>query len=1485
MPKHHKRSRHHKHGDRRSASESSADSSSRRRRRRSDSTVQSLDRFTEAMTRFLESTTNRQPSMPFRGDTVPIFNPSDRNQSAEVWCKKIDELRELYRWDEDTTIYYALSKLSGFAEIWYRGLGSLKHSWEEWKAKLCEAFPPKLNYFNLLTEMMRRTKRTNESYTEYFHEKMVLLNACDIRGTRAVDCILGGIQDRIIVSSAKVGKFQTPEALYQHFGSMENDDKPATVPYRDNQRGSFGQVIKQKRHDNRRQPNESGVVCYRCNKTGHYANACKENAAAGPSDKRCNICRVRGHDEKNCFRKGVEGQRRVALLKVVDEDPVNQKYFKKAQINDIPSEAYIDFGSSCSIIKYDEAKKFGLIIQKEETMLRGYGNGKALSMGSVTFRLKIDEVTATIKSLVVNDDEQDIPLLVGRNFTELPMVLVKKDKDTLTFYNNDDEEENQIVNVEDKAPTCKIPLIVQQDTIIPPNHQCFVGVKAKNGYVGDVYIEGNLRMQEGKESCVPHAVLRINEDRVTYVPVINFSEQDIVLKAKKVVARCWPCVEEIEPKEKLLRVDVEQLPPLDRENIIIGPISWEQKEIVFNLLQEYRDCIAENVDELGCVTSAQMDIKLKDDTPFYYRPYRVAKTEQDKIMEIVNELLESNIIRESSSEYSSPVLLVRKKNGEQRMCIDYRKLNSLTIQDRYPLPRIDDQIDRLRGGKYFTSLDLKSGYYQIPMNNEAKKYTAFSTYAGLYEFNRMPFGLTNAPRCFQRFMNRVLGPVNNIAAVYLDDVLLHAKTVEDALEGLRKVLQIFREQNLTLNLKKCSFLSTSVEFLGFEIEKDAVRPGKDKIKAVKDFPVPTTVKNIRQFLGLTGYFRQFVKNYAAITKPLTRLIKKSTTWSWKEDEDSAFKKLKEILMSRPVLALYNPNTITEVHTDASSVGMAGILLQIQDDQKLHPVAYFSRQTTDAEAKYHSYELETLAVVETLKKFRAYLIGINFTLVTDCNAIKATKEKKNLIPRIARWWLQIQEYTFEVRYRPGDRMKHVDALSRNVGSSHDGECVIRITQDDWVLAGQLTDSKIKVIRDILKRPPVTDYEKGIYKDYALRNGRVYRITARGIQWVVPRGMRHHVVRAAHDEMGHFAIEKTLFRLCEHYWFPKMREYVEKYVSCCIQCLFNKKSSGKKEGFLHPIPKGSEPMKTIHIDHLGPFPKSRRGNLILIVAVDSFTKFLFLRAVKSTKTKYVLEFLKDIFSTYGAPQMIISDQGSSFTAKKFAMFCQQNAIRHIKNAVATPRANGQVERLNRSILNVLLTTTLEEELWDENVKKVQFAINNVQNKTTGRTPSELLFGYKPRGGSDILLKDEVELTSGVLANLLEEREKVAEHVSKQQESQKRQFDRRRKKPRKYKVGDLIVLEKIEPAASTSRKLVSPYSGPFVVSSILPNDRYVVADMDGTQRTRNKSRYSRTVAVDRMKPWVPLDELSETSSSEEEPVEDGIVLSDPDNQPEAD
>lgn len=640
---------------------------------------------------------------------------------------------------------------------------------------------------------------------------------------------------------------------------------------------------------------------------------------------------------------------------------------------------------------------------------------------------------------------------------------------------------------------------------------------------------------------------------------------------------------------------------------------------------------------------------------------------------------------------------------------------------------------------------------------------------------------------------------------------------------MEQVFVLLQNEGLTLNPDKCRFLMTSVEYLGFEISNSTVKPGIAKTRAVREFDTPKSVHNIRQFLGLTGYFRHFVKNYSTIAKPLTDLTKKNVTWKWTEVEQEAFKQLKKVLVERPVLHLFDPKDHTEVHTDASSLGLAGILMQKLENDRLHPVDFFSRKTTLLESRYHSYELETLAVVESLKKFRVYLIGREFAVVTDYNALKASSSKKHLLPRIARWWLQLQEFTFEVQYRPGNRMRHVDALSRNPALTEEPaeESVMRIEEAYWVLSAQLTDEKIQRIREVLSKPPDTDEARDIYKNSTLRDGRIYRITVKGLQWVVPRGMRQQVVRAAHDDLGHFGVEKTLRRVCEHYWFPRMRKYIEQYIGCCIGCIFGKKPSGKKEGYLYPIPKKAEPFDTLHIDHYGPLPKTSRGNLHVIVVVESFTKFVFLKAVKSTNAKYAVNFLREIFNLYGKPRVLISDQGSAFTSRRFQQFCRINKVKHVLNAVATPRANGQVERFNRTMKYALLTTCAEEDKWNLCVGQIQFAINNVQSKATGKTASELLHGFRPRTGLDSELTDEIGQIPRMIDDIITVREHVGQKLEEQAQKQKAYYDKKRKETRKYKEGDLVVILKQDSSAG-SKKMLKPYDGPMVVKKGLDKDR---------------------------------------------------------------
>lgn len=344
-------------------------------------------------------------------------------------------------------------------------------------------------------------------------------------------------------------------------------------------------------------------------------------------------------------------------------------------------------------------------------------------------------------------------------------------------------------------------------------------------------------------------------------------------------------------------------------------------------------------------------------------------------------------------------------------------------------------------------------------------------------------------------------------------------------------------------------------------------------------------------------------------------------------------------------------------------------------------------------------------------------------------------KRDLIPRIARWWLIAQEFNFTVEYRPGIKMAHVDALSRNPVedvSEHPEINIleVNITKEDWILSAQLQDQHCKHIIEVLSRKPIDADEKCIHKEYVLKDQRLYKATEKGPKWYVPKRARRTLAAYYHDKRGHLATEKTVKALSDFYWFPRMRKYIQRYISSCLECLYNKTPTGKQEGFLHSIEKVSTPMDTIHVDHLGPFVKSTKGNSYLIVAVDGFTKYLWAKAVASTKTKALIQFLEETVSVFGIPRRIICDRGTCYTSNVFREFTERLGIKLILNATATPRANGQVERYNRTILASLSATADDERKWDRHIDSIRFGINSSVQSVTRKSPHELLFGYKVR-----------------------------------------------------------------------------------------------------------------------------------------------------------
>lgn len=430
------------------------------------------------------------------------------------------------------------------------------------------------------------------------------------------------------------------------------------------------------------------------------------------------------------------------------------------------------------------------------------------------------------------------------------------------------------------------------------------------------------------------------------------------------------------------------------------------------------------------------------------------------------------------------------------------------------------------------------------------------------------------------------------------------------------------------------------------------------------------------FVGLASYFRRFVPGFSLLAKPLYKLIRKNVAFKFQTEENSTFEALKACLSSKPILSIYSPRAETELHCDASASGFGGILLQKQDNNKWHPIAFWSQRTTPAESKYHSFELECLAVLYALRRFHIYLAGRKFKIITDCDSFRHTLSKRDINPRISRWALFLQNYDYEIVHRPGKRMAHVDALSR----CHSVLVIESSTFERTLSVCQDRDEEIRKIRDNL--------EKNEMKYYELRDRLVYRKDRyKKLLFYVPCSMEANVIRTCHDDLGHLGINKTVDKIVKAYWFPRMRDKVRDYIGNCLKCIELSPPSGRAEGYLHGIPKGNLPFATIHVDHLGPLEKTGKGYRYVLVIIDAFTRFIRLYPCKSTTTEESVKHLHEYFRAYNKPKRLISDRGTCFTSDAFKEYLKSETIEHVLVAVNTPRAKGEVERFNKIITPML------------------------------------------------------------------------------------------------------------------------------------------------------------------------------------------------------
>lgn len=794
----------------------------------------------------------------------------------------------------------------------------------------------------------------------------------------------------------------------------------------------------------------------------------------------------------------------------------------------------------------------------------------------------------------------------------------------------------------------------------------------------------------------------------------------------------------------------------------------------------------------GCAKIPPIDFWLTDTTPIRQNPRRKAFVEKDVIDKEVRQMLDMGVIRPSHSPWSSPVHIVPKKDGTNRFCIDYRKVNQRVVADAYPLPFTRDLIDSLAGAKVFSTLDLAKGYWQFPLSESAKSVTAFVTADGLYEFNVLPFGICVAPAIFQRVLNRCLAGLP-FARVYIDDIIVYSQSIEQHRAHLLEVFDRLVSYNLVLNVKKCQFFKCHVQFLGFTVTPDGIQPNNDKIDSVLKLAAPKSKKEVQEFLGFVNFYRDFCPGMAEKAACLYDLVKKDVEFQWQGEHESAFRSIIDMLTSPPLLAIPDMQSPFFVSTDASSKAVGVVLFQKQGGAE-QPVAYASRVLKDSERKYSVIEKELLAIIFGLKRFRYYLLGRKFTLYTDHNPLQHISSLKDSYGRIGRWTMYLQDYQFDVVYRPGRSNGNADALSR---------CPTLNT----IFVDSFDEDYGRLVRSE-SLPQSSPYAR-FASNLCVHDHKVW-FGARGFQTeCIPKQNRARLLSNIHG-MGHFGINKTFKLVRSVAWWPNLYRDVASYVKACLPCQRRKPPTPSQQPSTLPQHfTAVYPLECVAWDVMGPLPESNSGNRFVLVIVDIYSRWTEAYPLTDSAAETIAEaFYVNFIARFGSPKRLHSDLGPNLNARVVHTLCDVYEIDRSHSVPYYPQGNGVVERLNRVLQDIIAKRLMDKDSrdWDKELPAAVFAYNVSPHVETKCSPYFLFFNREacissttPKQTDDrpLLLK-RYAILQDVLTKNCEANNHSENHVMES-----------------FHVGDRVLLHRPH-MSNEPKKFSLPWRGPYVVTA---------------------------------------------------------------------
>ena len=856
------------------------------------------------------------------------------------------------------------------------------------------------------------------------------------------------------------------------------------------------------------------------------------------------------------------------------------------------------------------------------------------------------------------------------------------------------------------------------------------------------------------------------------------------------------------------------------------------------LLHEYADVFPSDL-PTGLPPRRDIDHKIEvlpGSEPPSRATYKMSPKELDELKKIIQELLEHGFIQPSISPYGAPVLFVKKKDGSIRMCVDYRALNKITVKNKYPLPRIDELLDRLKGAKYFSKIDLRSGYHQVRIDEADIPKTAFRTRYGHFEFLVLPFGLTNAPATFMHMMQSIFRKyLDEFVIVFLDDILIYSKTKEEHEEHVEKVLKLLRENKLYAKESKCEFFKSEVSFLGHVVSSKGISMEDHKVKAVKEWPVPKDVSDVRSFLGLAGYYRKFVRNFSEIAAPISELLQKDIVFKWGEEQSIAFEKLKHALTTAPVLIIPDDSLPYHVRADSSGFAVGAGLMQDQGNG-MQPCSFMSKKLLPAEKNYRVHEQEMLAIICALKEWRHFLSGAKHpvTIITDHNSLKHFDTQPHLTSRQARWAEFLSEFDYNIIYKEGKDNVVADALSRRIDLKADNVNVVSVSSSEHD-------------NDLLNQVKQSYQNDRACKKLLIRCRRPFHLVdgliMRGEQIYVPfnKKIMTSILEDAHDIpiSGHVGVNKTIEKVSRKFYWPKMHKHINHYVSTCMKCQENKSRNQLPMGLLQPLPVPDRRFQQVTMDFIVQLPMTRNGHDAIIVVVDKLSKKA--HYIPTTSNVTAPQVAKLIFEHvvrhHGVPESIVSDRDSKFTSLFWQSLWGLLGTKLAMSTAYHPESDGQTERQNRTLEEMVRAyTNYNQDDWDELLIALEIAYNDSAHTSTGETPFYLDSGQHPRFSPLLSIKSDNrskhESVNELIGNMHAALVNAKTSLVQAQERQ-RQYANENRREVVFKVGDEVMLSTAHLRnMDRAPKLYPKFIGPYKIKRVVSDVAYEL-DLPGSMR----------------------------------------------------